>query len=98
MDKTMRPKHRCREAPERENLFALWCVGAGMVAGWPPFFLRTKRQREGTGYKWEPGKGRKGYLERKWPGIREEVGRVAAHTENISKGREPRRGFENSCI
>ena len=53
---------------------------------------------EGTGYKWEPDKGRKGYLERKWLGIREEVRRVEAHAENINKGREPMRELQNSCV
>ena len=78
-----------------------WWQGGGLgVRGHRPLsFLRTKRQSPvSTAYEWDPGKRRKGYLERKWPGIREDGGRVAAHTENINKGREPRRGFENSCI
>lgn len=53
---------------------------------------------ETTGYKWEPGQDGVKSMERKWPGIREGVGRVAGHTEDTGKGRKAMRGFEKPCI
>ena len=55
-------------------------------------------ESETTGYKWEPGQDGGKSMQRKWPGIREGVGRVAGHTEDTDKGRKAMRGFENPCI